>query len=60
MEKAKELKLKKITEKVDKLEVNGECCCHDCEQQMWVGNRSGMQSGCKLYIGYNAQTSSWL
>ena len=53
------MKLRKINDKVEKVEVKGECCCHDCEQQMWVGNRSAKEK-CSLYIGYNAQTSTWL
>ena len=44
----KEFKIKKITEKVESLEVNGQNgnCLADCGRYIWIGNKSSTTKGC--------------
>jgi len=41
---------KKITDKVEKLDVKGQGCMNDCPAQMWVGNLS-YKKGCAFVTG---------
>lgn len=41
---------KKITDKVEKLDVKGQGCMNDCPAHMWVGNTSYKQ-GCAYVTG---------
>ncbi len=42
----KNLKIEKITDKVEGLDVRGQGCLDDCAEGYWSGNASTSQSGC--------------
>ncbi len=57
------MEVKKITDKVDILEVNGQQdCFNDCEKVTWNGNRNSTDNGgsCKKHTSTNCSvTCDW-
>ncbi len=57
------MEVKKITDKVDILEVNGQQdCFNDCEKVTWSGNRNSTDNGgsCKKHTSTNCSvTCDW-
>lgn len=47
---SKELRISKIQDKIEGLEVKGQGCRNDCKQGHWSGNNSYYTSGCKWVV----------
>lgn len=50
-----DLKISKVTDKVNNLDVKGQGCWSDCYTTVWLGNKSG-GSGCRSELGWTPQT----
>lgn len=53
-----DLKISKITDKVEKLDVKGQGCDDDCFTVVFLGNQS-LLDGCRVDYGWSAQYSTW-
>lgn len=52
------LKISKVTDKVEKLDVKGQGCSDDCWTPVFIGNQS-VVNGCRVEYGWSAQFTTW-